>query len=60
MNLSEYAEGEFKIFRLPLNKCVDEEAYIEVGLRANEAKSEKKKKEGDNNDEEKEKITYLL
>lgn len=38
LNLSEYSEDEFKIFKLPLKKCFDPDAYIEVGLRATPAK----------------------
>lgn len=34
LNLSEYAEHEFKIFKLPLKNCADPEAFIEVGLKA--------------------------
>jgi hypothetical protein len=34
LNLCDYSETDFKIFRIPLKKCLDEEAYIEVGLRA--------------------------
>mmetsp|Transcript_16767 Transcript_16767/g.16034 ORF Transcript_16767/g.16034 Transcript_16767/m.16034 type:complete len:132 (-) Transcript_16767:590-985(-) len=34
LNLSDYLEGEFKMLKLPLDKCVDPEAFIEVGLRA--------------------------
>jgi len=61
LNLSEYQEGEFKIFKLPLKKCVDEDAYIEVGLRATEAKTEKKKTEGDEGGEkDNDRIMYLL
>jgi hypothetical protein len=38
LNLSEYYEDEFKIFKLSLRKCFDPEAYIDVGLRATPAK----------------------
>lgn len=38
LNLSDYQEGEYKIFKLPLKNCEDGEAYIEVGLRATQAK----------------------
>jgi hypothetical protein len=38
LNLSDYSETEFKIFKLPLKKCLDEDAYIEVGLRATQSK----------------------
>ena len=38
LNLSEYSENEFKILKLNLTKCMDSEAYIEVGLRASAAK----------------------
>lgn len=34
LNLSDYLIDEFKIIRLPLQKCVDDEAYIEIGLKA--------------------------
>lgn len=33
LNLSDYAENEYKILRLSLRKCDDPNAYIEVGLR---------------------------
>lgn len=36
--MSEYYEDEFKIFKLPLKRCFDAEAYIEVGLRATPSK----------------------
>lgn len=38
LNLSDYTENEYKIFKLPLTKCSDDEAFIEVGLRATQAK----------------------
>lgn len=38
LNLSEYFEDEFKVFKLPLKKCFDTDAYIEVGLRATPSK----------------------
>lgn len=38
LNLSEYEEGVFKVFKLSLKKCKDDDAYIEVGLRATESK----------------------
>lgn len=38
LNLCEYSETDFKIVKLPLKKCLDEEAWIEVGLRATPAK----------------------
>jgi hypothetical protein len=41
LNLSEYSEDESKIFKLPLKKCFDAEAYIEVGLRATPVKEKK-------------------
>ena len=41
LNLSEYSEEESKIFKLPLIKCFDPEAYIEVGLRATPVKEAK-------------------
>jgi hypothetical protein len=37
LDLSLYQEGEVKIFKLPLNKCNDPDAYIEVGMKAFEA-----------------------
>lgn len=33
LNLSDYAENEYKILRLSLRKCDDPNAFIEVGLR---------------------------
>jgi len=41
LNLSEYSEDEFKIFKLPLKKCADPDAYIEVGLKATASKEKK-------------------
>ena len=38
LNLSDYAENEYKLFKIPLKKCNDQEAYIEVGLRATPSK----------------------
>lgn len=34
LNLRDYSEKEFKIIKLPLKKCIDEEAFMEIGLRA--------------------------
>lgn len=34
LNLSEYEEDEWKTFKLPLNKCDDPNAYIEIGMKA--------------------------
>jgi hypothetical protein len=50
LNLSDYLEGEYKSIKLTLDKCVDNNAFIEVGLRATKAASEKKKKSKDNGD----------
>ena len=33
LNLSDYLENEYKILKLPLRKCGDPDAYIEIGLR---------------------------
>lgn len=33
LNLRNYNEGEFRILKLHLKKCIDEEAYMEVGLK---------------------------
>jgi hypothetical protein len=34
LNLSSYSEGgDFKFMKLPLRKCADEDAYIEIGIR---------------------------
>lgn len=41
LNLSEYSEEESKIFKIPLRKCFDPEAYIEVGLKATLVKEKK-------------------
>jgi hypothetical protein len=38
LNLSDYIEGDFKLFKLSLKHCADEEAYIEVALRATQAR----------------------
>lgn len=38
LNLSDYAENQYKSFKLPLKNCADSEAYIEVGLRASASK----------------------
>ncbi len=37
LNLAEYHEDEFKYMKLPLRKCDDTEAFIEVGIRATPA-----------------------
>lgn len=49
LDLSLYKEGEYNQFHLKLEKCVDNNAYIEVGLRATAAEAEKKKKSKDAN-----------
>jgi hypothetical protein len=49
LDLSQYKEGEYNQFHLKLEKCVDNNAYIEVGLRATPAEAEKKKKTKDAN-----------
>ena len=41
LNLSEYSEGEDKILKLPLRKCFDSEAYIEVSIKATPARDTK-------------------
>jgi hypothetical protein len=48
LNLSDYSEGDYKVIKLTLEKCMDPNAYIEVGLRATpaEVKKEKKPKTG--------------
>lgn len=38
LNLSDYLENEYKTFKLPLKNCADADAFIEVGLRATQAK----------------------
>ena len=38
LNLRDYSENEFKILKLPLKKCTDNEAFMEIGLRASPAK----------------------
>ncbi len=38
LNLSDYSENEFKIFKINLKNCADPEGYIEVGLRATVAR----------------------
>jgi hypothetical protein len=37
LDLSLYGEDEVKILKLPLLKCADPDAYIEVGMKAYEA-----------------------
>ncbi len=41
LNLSDYTENDFKIMRLPLKKCADPDAFIEIGLKAVEAPAAK-------------------
>lgn len=38
LNLSDYQENEYKYLKLPLRKCHDSDAYIEVGIRGTEAR----------------------
>jgi len=33
LNLSDYTENEYKTMKIPLRKCTDPDAYIEVALR---------------------------
>ena len=33
LNLSDYAENEYKVLKLSLRKCDDPNAYVEVALR---------------------------
>ncbi len=42
LDLSLYGENESKIIKLPLNKCADPDAYIEVGMKAFEADDKSK------------------
>ena len=37
LDLSLYVENESKIIKLPLLKCADPDAYIEVGMKAFES-----------------------
>jgi len=60
LNLSEYSEGEFKIFKLPLKKCFDPDAYIEVGLRATPVKESKTPRASIDKGSKDEAITNLL
>ena len=39
VNLRDYSEDHFKIIRLHLKKCIDNEAFIEVGLKASVSKN---------------------
>ena len=39
LNLREYNEKEFKILKLHLKKCIDDDAFMEVGLRASPSKA---------------------
>lgn len=41
LNLSDYAENEFRYYKLALKNCADPDAYIEVGLRGVVAKEKK-------------------
>ena len=38
LNLSDYAENEYKMIKLPLKNCPDPDGYIEIGLRGTVAK----------------------
>jgi hypothetical protein len=33
LNLSDYTENDYKVMKIPLRKCADPDAYIEVALR---------------------------
>ncbi len=33
MNLSDYTENDYKVMKIPLKKCADPDAFIEVALR---------------------------
>ena len=46
LNLRDYSESEFKIHKLTLKKCVDDDAIIEVGLRASPAKQKSARNSG--------------
>jgi hypothetical protein len=59
LNLSDYSETEFKVFKIPLKKCLDETAYIEVGLRATPAK-EKSSRGGKDSSEAKDSMIALM
>jgi N-terminal C2 in EEIG1 and EHBP1 proteins len=37
LNLSDYVENEEKLFKIPLSKCEDPDAFIEVGMKAYDA-----------------------
>ena len=39
--MCDFGDKEFKIMKLPLKKCSDEEAYIEVGLKGSPSKESK-------------------
>ena len=49
LNLSDYIMGEYKSFRIPLTKCVDDEAFIEVALRANDAAKKERRESAKGN-----------
>lgn len=38
LNLSDYTEGEYRIMKLTLKNCADPDGFIEIGLRATQAK----------------------
>jgi hypothetical protein len=66
LNLANFGNGDFKIIKLSLKKCADDDAFIEVGLRGTEASATRKEssksssKGGAPRDEDKEKIKFLL
>jgi hypothetical protein len=60
LNLSDYSESEFKIFKIPLKKCLDESAYIEVGLRATPAKDKTSSRGGKDSSETKDSMIALM
>ncbi|CDW83998.1 UNKNOWN [Stylonychia lemnae] len=41
LNLSDYQENEFRYMKLPLRNCSDPDAYLEVGLKATQAREKK-------------------
>ena len=34
LDLSDYVENEVKLFKIPLTKCDDPDAFIEIGMKA--------------------------
>jgi len=64
LNLSDYILGEYKSFKLPLNKCMDESAVIEVAIRANEGVNKERRSTVEDakekNDQNKDQIMYLM